>query len=149
MTRTNAADLWDKTRAMRNSVAGRWRRHGQGLPRTHLDRIVALKILPAAFSSDLDRLQRFQHEACILSTLNHPNVLAIFDVGERSGIRYLVSEFLEGQSMCEVLAPGALPRRAVAECALEMPEGLPPLTRKESFIAISSQISSSSPAMIA
>src|ERR1019366_6440901 len=52
---------------------------------TRLERTVAVKILPASVSSDPDRLLRFQHEARILSTLNHPNVLAIFDVGEPSG----------------------------------------------------------------
>src|SRR5215831_12343082 len=60
---------------------------------TRLDRTVALKVLPSAFSSDSDRLQRFQYEARILSTLNHSNVLAIHDVGDQNGIRYLVSEF--------------------------------------------------------
>jgi len=91
---------------------------------TRLDRTVAIKILPAAVSSDPDRLLRFQHEARILSTLNHPNVLAIFDVGEQNEVRYLVSEFLEGQSMREVLGTGALPRRKAAEYALEIAKGL-------------------------
>src|SRR5664279_801654 len=57
---------------------------------TRLDRTVAVKILPAAVSSDPDRLLRFQHEARVLSTLNHPNVLAIFDVGEQAGVQYLI-----------------------------------------------------------
>jgi eukaryotic-like serine/threonine-protein kinase len=101
---------------------------------TRLDRTVAIKILPAAVSSDPDRLLRFQHEARILSTLNHPNVLAIFDVGEqdvggqgigeRGEVRYLVSEFLEGQSLREVLGAGALPRRKTTEYALEIAKGL-------------------------
>ncbi|MGA7927177.1 MAG: protein kinase [Candidatus Sulfotelmatobacter sp.] len=91
---------------------------------TRLDRTVAIKILPAAVSSDPDRLLRFQHEAHILSTLNHPNVLAIFDVGEQNDVRYLVSEFLEGQSMREALAAGALPRRKATEYALEIAKGL-------------------------
>ena len=87
---------------------------------TRLDRTVAIKILPAAVSTDPDRLLRFQHEARILSTLNPPNVLAIFDVGEQNDVRYLVSEFLEGQSLREVLAAGALPRRKGTEYALEI-----------------------------
>jgi serine/threonine protein kinase len=91
---------------------------------TRLDRTVAIKILPAAVSSDPDRLLRFQHEARILSTLNHPNVLAIFDVGEQNDVRYLVSEFLEGQSLREVLAAGALARRKATEYALEIAKGL-------------------------
>jgi eukaryotic-like serine/threonine-protein kinase len=91
---------------------------------TRLDRTVALKILPAAFSADPDRLHRFQHEAKLLSTLNHPNVLAIYDVGEQNGIRFLVSEFLEGQSLREVLAAGTLPRRKLIEYALDVAKGL-------------------------
>ncbi|MGB9236098.1 MAG: protein kinase [Terriglobales bacterium] len=91
---------------------------------TRLDRIVAIKILPAEVSNDPDRLLRFQHEARILSTLNHSNVLAIFDVGEQAGTRYLVSEFLEGQSLRELLAAGPLPRRALTAYALEIAKGL-------------------------
>jgi len=91
---------------------------------TRLDRTVAIKILPASVSSDPDRLLRFQHEARILSTLNHPNVLAIFDVGEQNDVRYLVSEFLDGRSMREALATGALPRRKATEYALEIAKGL-------------------------
>ncbi|HXW89490.1 MAG TPA: protein kinase [Terriglobales bacterium] len=91
---------------------------------TRLDRTVAIKLLPTAVSSDPDRLLRFQHEARILSTLNHPNVLAIFDVGEQAGAQYLVSEFLEGQSLREVLAAAPLPRRAVTAHALEVAKGL-------------------------
>ena len=91
---------------------------------TRLDRTVALKILPTAFSSDPDRLQRFQHEAKILSALNHPNVLAIYDVGEQNGVRFLVSEFLEGQSLRDILAAGTLSRRRLIEYALDVAKGL-------------------------
>ncbi len=91
---------------------------------TRLDRTVALKILPAAFSTDPDRLHRFQHEAKILSALNHPNVLAIYDVGEQNGVNFLVSEFLEGQSLRDVLAAGTLSRRRMIEYALDVAKGL-------------------------
>jgi serine/threonine protein kinase/Tol biopolymer transport system component len=91
---------------------------------TRLERTVAVKILPASVSSDPDRLLRFQHEARILSTLNHPNVLAIFDVGEQAGVQYLVSEFLEGQSLRDLLAAGLLSRRALTAYALEIAKGL-------------------------
>ena len=91
---------------------------------TRLERTVAVKILPASVSSDPDRLLRFQHEARILSTLNHPNVLAIFDVGEQAGVQYLVSEFLEGQSLRDVLTAGTLSRRAATAYALEIAKGL-------------------------
>ena len=91
---------------------------------TRLDRTVALKILPAAFSTDSDRLHRFQHEAKILSALNHPNVLAIYDVGEQNGVSFLVSEFLEGQSLRDTLAAGTLSRRRLIEYSLDMAKGL-------------------------
>ncbi len=89
-----------------------------------LDRTVALKILPSAFSADPDRLHRFQHEAKVLSALNHPNVLAIYDVGEENGVRFLVSEFLEGQSLRDTLAVGTLSRRRLIEYALDVAKGL-------------------------
>lgn len=53
---------------------------------TRLDRTVAIKILPESFANDADRLQRFEHEARVLSALNHPNLLSIFDVGTQGGI---------------------------------------------------------------
>src|SRR2546427_5501186 len=91
---------------------------------TRLERTVAIKILPAAFSSDADRLQRFEHEARVLSSLNHPNLLAIHDVGAQDGVHYLVSEFLEGQTLREKMGAGLLPQRKVTEYALEIAKGL-------------------------
>jgi serine/threonine protein kinase len=89
-----------------------------------LNRTVAIKILPEAFASEADRLQRFEHEARILSTLNHPNLLAIYDVGAQDGIHYLVSEFLEGQTLRERMSGAALPQRKVTEYALQIANGL-------------------------
>ena len=91
---------------------------------SRLERIVAIKILPESFASDPGRLERFQHEARILSTLNHPNVLAIYDVGEQNGLQYLVSEFLDGHSLREVLAAGIILRRKVVEYSLQICKGL-------------------------
>ena len=91
---------------------------------TRLDRTVAVKILPEAFARDSDRLQRFEHEARILSTLNHPNLLAIYDVGAQDGIHYLVSEFLEGQTLRERMSSTVLPQRKVTEYALQIANGL-------------------------
>jgi len=91
---------------------------------TRLDRTVAVKILPASFSQDADRLHRFQYEARVLSSLNHPNVLAIFDVGEQDGVRYLVSEFLEGGTLRDKLSEGPLSRWRAVEYALETANGL-------------------------
>ena len=66
---------------------------------SRLDRTVAIKVLPESFASDSERLQRFEHEARVLSALNHPTLLSIYDVGKQERIHYLVSEFLEGQTL--------------------------------------------------
>ena len=102
---------------------------------TRLDRGVAIKLLPENFSSDSDRLQRFQHEARILSSLNHPNLLAIFDVGSQNGSQYLVSELLEGETLRERLRTGPLPLRKAVDygCRWRMASRL--RTRKESSTA--------------
>jgi serine/threonine protein kinase len=63
--------------------------------------LVAIKVLPATFVGDADRLSRFEHEARVLSTVKHPNLLAIHGVGAQKGIHYLVAEFLEGQTLRE------------------------------------------------
>jgi serine/threonine protein kinase len=80
---------------------------------TRLDRTVAIKILPATFAGDADRLDRFEHEARLLSTVNHPNLLAIHDVGAQDGVHYLVSEFLEGQTLQEKRNISPLSQRRV------------------------------------
>jgi WD40 repeat protein len=91
---------------------------------TRLDRTVAIKILPATFADDTDRLDRFEHEARLLSTVNHPNLLGIHDVGAQEGVHYLVSEFLEGQTLRERMHAGPLSQRRVIEYALELAKGL-------------------------
>jgi Tol biopolymer transport system component len=89
-----------------------------------LDRTVAIKVLPAALAHDTEHLQRFEHEARVLSTLNHPNLLAIYDVGTEGSVHYLVSEFLEGQTLRERLNQGALGVRRATEYALQIASGL-------------------------
>jgi eukaryotic-like serine/threonine-protein kinase len=64
---------------------------------TRLNRDVAIKILPEFFAADADRLRRFQLEAQSAGALNHPNILAIYDIGTCEGAPYLVSELLEGE----------------------------------------------------
>ena len=66
---------------------------------TRLGREVAIKVLPAAFSRDPERLRRFQQEAQAVAALNHPNILAIHDFGEREGSPYIVTELLEGETL--------------------------------------------------
>jgi serine/threonine protein kinase len=91
---------------------------------TRLDRTVAIKVLPESLANDADRLQRFEQEARVLSTLNHPNLLAIYDVGAQSGTHYLVSEFLDGHTLREAMGAGLLPSRKVSEYGLQITNGL-------------------------
>ena len=91
---------------------------------TRLERTVAIKILPESFACDHERLERFQQEARILSTLNHPNLMAVYDVGAQDGLHFLVSEFLEGQTLRERLVAGPLPPRRVNEYGLQIARGL-------------------------
>jgi eukaryotic-like serine/threonine-protein kinase len=91
---------------------------------TRLERTVAIKILPAQFSSDPVRKQRFEREARAISSLNHPNICTLYDVGHQDGIDYLVMEFLEGQTLAERLMKGLLPLEQVLKCGIEICEGL-------------------------
>lgn len=91
---------------------------------TRLDRVVAIKVLPESLANDAERLQRFEQEARVLSTVNHPNLLAIFDVGTQDGLHFLVSEFLDGETLRERMGAAALPQRKVSEYALQIANGL-------------------------
>jgi len=89
-----------------------------------LNRDVAIKVLPAGFTRDPERLRRFQQEAEAVAALNHPNILAIHDFGEHEGVPYIVAEFLEGETLRERLRPGMLPVRKVTEYSEQMARGL-------------------------
>src|SRR5208283_5461149 len=91
---------------------------------SRLDRTVAIKVLPASFSADRERLQRFAQEARAAAALNHPNILSIFDIGEEQGAPYVVSELLEGATLRERLRSGALPVRRVIDYATQVTRGL-------------------------
>ena len=91
---------------------------------TRLGRDVAIKVLPGALAQNPERLQRFEQEARVLSAMNHPNLLAIFDVGSEDGLQYLVSELLEGKSLRERLNDGALSQRKVVEYCTKIASGL-------------------------
>src|SRR5678815_722158 len=80
-----------------------------------LNREVAIKVLPASFSQDADRLRRFEQEAKAAGTLNHPNVLAVYDVGTHEGAPYVVSELLEGETLRHRLVGKSLPQRRAIE----------------------------------
>ena len=89
-----------------------------------LDREVAIKVLPASYSADPDRLRRFEQEARAAGRLNHPNVMAIYDIGTHEGAPYVVVELLEGATLREKLATGALPTRKAVDYALQIARGL-------------------------
>ena len=89
-----------------------------------LNREVAIKVLPAAFARDPDRLRRFQQEAQAAAALNHPNILAVHDFGEHDGSPYMITEFLEGETLRERLRPGALPVRKATDYAEQVTRGL-------------------------
>jgi predicted ATPase len=90
----------------------------------HLGRSVAIKILPAEFSADHDRLNRFEREARSASALNHPNIVTIYDLGRDGATHYIAMELIEGQTLRELLLAGALPVRKVLEIATQVAEGL-------------------------
>src|SRR5208283_4135891 len=91
---------------------------------TRLNRDVAIKVLPEAMAADADRLRRFEQEARTIAALNHPNILGIHDIGVHDGAPFLVSEFLEGQTLRESLESGPLPLRRTIEYSLGMAQGL-------------------------
>src|SRR5262245_48871528 len=89
-----------------------------------LGRDVAIKVLTAAFSADPERLRRFEQEARAAAALNHPNILAVHDVGQHDGAPYIVSELLDGETLRERLNQGALPIRKAVENAIHIVHGL-------------------------
>ncbi len=91
---------------------------------TRLDREVAIKVLPVGFARDPERLRRFQQEAQAAAALNHPNILAVHDFAEHEGSPYMVTEFLEGETLRERLRPGTLPVRKATEYAEQVARGL-------------------------
>src|SRR5262245_28998484 len=91
---------------------------------TQLNRDVAIKVLPAPFANDADRLRRFKQEALATSALNHPNILAIYDIGDHDGSPFIVAELLQGEELREQLNNGAVPVRTVIEYAQQIISGL-------------------------
>jgi len=89
-----------------------------------LGRDVAIKVLPASFSADPDRLKRFEQEARAAGVLNHPNITSVYDVGSHAGAPYVVSELLEGETLRGRLVGGVLPQRKAIDYALQIAHGL-------------------------
>ena len=89
-----------------------------------LDREVAVKILPAEVAQDANRLRRFELEARATGSLNHPNILTIYDIGSQNGTTYLVAELLEGEELRAQLNRGALPLKRAMDYAQQIAAGL-------------------------
>ncbi len=91
---------------------------------TRLGREVAIKVLPAGVSSEPERLKRFENEARSASSLNHPNIVTIHDIGESRGASFIAMELVSGQTVRELLAEGALPTRRLLVIAAQVADGL-------------------------
>jgi serine/threonine-protein kinase len=91
---------------------------------TRLERKVALKILPAAFTENPDRVRRFEHEAKAASSLNHPNILTIHEIGEADGAHYIVSEFVEGETLRERMRREPLSLSVALDVAQQVADAL-------------------------
>src|SRR5262245_29508416 len=91
---------------------------------TRLNREVAIKVLPASFANDADRLRRFEQEARATSALNHPNILTVHDIGNHEGSPYLVAELLEGEVLRTQMDDGALPVGKAIDYARQVAAGL-------------------------
>jgi len=91
---------------------------------TRLDRTVAIKILPTQFSSDPVRKQRFEREAKTISSLNHPHICVLHDVGQQDGIDYLVMECVEGETLGKRLEKGPLPLDQVLKFGMQIADAL-------------------------
>jgi eukaryotic-like serine/threonine-protein kinase len=89
-----------------------------------LGREVAIKILPAGLAGDSERLRRFEQEARATAALNHPNILALFDIGSQDNSPYIVSELLEGETLRARLISGPPPVRKAVDYALQIVRGL-------------------------
>jgi len=89
-----------------------------------LNREVALKVLPAAFANDAERMARFQREAQVLASLNHPKIAAIYGLEESGGVRALVMELVEGPTLAESLNSGAMALEEALPVARQIAEAL-------------------------
>ena len=118
----------DGTRLGNYELSGKLGEGGMGevwRARDHrLNRSVAVKILPAEVGSDPVRHSRFEQEARALAALNHPNILAVYDVGQEDGRAFLVSELVEGESLRAVIDRGPIASRTLIDYAVQMAEAL-------------------------
>ena len=106
---------------------------------TKLKRDVAIKVLPEIFSRDRERVNRFVREAEVLASLNHPNIGTIYDFQEAEGIRFLVLELVEGETLAERIQRGPIPADEALQIARPICKPWRRLTIRGSFIATSNQ----------
>jgi serine/threonine protein kinase len=91
---------------------------------TRLDRTVAIKILPSHLSDDVARRQRFEREAKAVSSLNHPHICTLYDVGRQDGVDFIVMEYVEGVTLAARLEKGPLPTAEVLEYGIQLASAL-------------------------
>ena len=91
---------------------------------TRLDRTVAIKVLPDQFSNNPDLKQRFEREARAISSLNHPNICHLYDVGNQDGTEYLLMEYIGGETLAQRIAKGPLPLETLFNVAVEIASAL-------------------------
>ncbi|MFI5165495.1 MAG: protein kinase [Thermoanaerobaculales bacterium] len=91
---------------------------------TRLGREVAIKVLPDSFASDPERLRRFENEARLVSALNHPSIVTVYNVGEPGADGYIAMELVEGRTVRDLLAEGPLPRKKLLAIAAQVADGL-------------------------
>ena len=91
---------------------------------TRLGRHVAIKLMSEKFSKSPSAVERFQREACTASSLNHPNICTVHDVGEHAGRHFIVMELLEGKNLRNVVLSGALPPAQIVAFGIQIADGL-------------------------
>jgi serine/threonine protein kinase/tetratricopeptide (TPR) repeat protein len=91
---------------------------------TRLNREVAVKVVSPTFADDSNLLMRFRREAHVLASLNHPNIVTIFDVGQEGRTVYIAMELIEGKDLAEILSAGAMPSHDVLDVAIQISAGL-------------------------
>src|SRR5260370_769285 len=91
---------------------------------TRLDRTVAIKVLASHLSSSPELKQRMEREARAISSLNHPTICQLYDIGSQDSVDYLVMEYLEGETLAEKLRKGALPLNEIYKIGIAVAEGL-------------------------
>src|SRR5579863_830196 len=97
---------------------------------TRLDRVVAIKVLPAHLADRADLRERFEREAKTIASLNHPHICTLYDTGHQDEIDFLVMEYLEGETLAQRLQKGALPLEQVLQYAIEISDALDKAHRK-------------------